>query len=70
MAANKPSRRLSELSSAIFTEMARRKREVARKREVIDLGIGSPDQPPAVFPLSKKRISILPLTRWCRLNPV
>ncbi|NGQ95252.1 aminotransferase class I/II-fold pyridoxal phosphate-dependent enzyme [Brevibacillus sp. SYP-B805] len=42
-----PSRRLEHLTSAIFTEMAQRKREVARKRDVIDLGIGSPDKPPA-----------------------
>jgi len=42
-----PSRRLELLSSAIFTEMAQRKREVAARMEVIDLGIGSPDKPPA-----------------------
>ncbi len=47
MSSRKPSRRLDQLTSAIFTEMAQRKREVARTREVIDLGIGSPDKPPA-----------------------
>lgn len=47
MGTRKPSRRLDQLTSAIFTEMAQRKREVARTREVIDLGIGSPDKPPA-----------------------
>lgn len=47
-----PSRRLEGLSSAIFTEMNRRKRAVAVEAagtHVIDLGIGSPDQPPAPF---------------------
>lgn len=43
-----PSKRLAGLTSAIFTEMNRRKREVqARGMHVIDLGIGSPDQPPS-----------------------
>jgi LL-diaminopimelate aminotransferase len=43
-----PSHRLAGLSSAIFTEMNRRKKEVqARGVDVIDLGIGSPDQPPS-----------------------
>lgn len=43
-------RRLSDLSSAIFTEMNRRKREIqARGTNVIDLGIGSPDQPPSAL---------------------
>ncbi|MCK9910746.1 aminotransferase class I/II-fold pyridoxal phosphate-dependent enzyme, partial [Microbacteriaceae bacterium K1510] len=35
------------MTSAIFTEMAQRKREVAKTKRVIDLGIGSPDKPPA-----------------------
>ncbi|WP_139490567.1 aminotransferase class I/II-fold pyridoxal phosphate-dependent enzyme [Brevibacillus dissolubilis] len=43
----KPSRRLEHMSSAIFTEMAQRKQDVARRMQVIDLGIGSPDKPPA-----------------------
>ncbi|HJV46969.1 MAG TPA: LL-diaminopimelate aminotransferase [Bacillota bacterium] len=44
----KPSKRLSSLSSAIFTKMNQRKREVEQRGiQVIDLGIGSPDQPPA-----------------------
>ena len=44
----KPSKRLQSLSSAIFTEMAQRKRVVEnRGTKVIDLGIGSPDHPPA-----------------------
>ena len=47
MGTRRPSQRLNELTSAIFTEMAQRKRAVAEKRDVIDLGIGSPDQPPA-----------------------
>jgi LL-diaminopimelate aminotransferase len=47
MSTRTPSRRLEHLSSAIFTEMAQRKREVARYKDVIDLGIGSPDKPPA-----------------------
>jgi LL-diaminopimelate aminotransferase len=47
MSPRQPSKRLQHLSSAIFTEMAERKREVAKTRHVIDLGIGSPDQPPA-----------------------
>lgn len=44
----RPSDRLGRLGSAIFSEMAEWKRE-ARERghDVIDLGIGSPDQPPA-----------------------
>ncbi len=43
-----PSRRLSHLGSAIFTEMNQLKRKVEREgTTVIDLGIGSPDQPPA-----------------------
>jgi LL-diaminopimelate aminotransferase len=42
------SKRLSSLGSAIFSEMAQWKEE-ARSRgiDVIDLGIGSPDQPPS-----------------------
>lgn len=45
-----PSSRLADLSSAIFTEMSRRKRAVeASGTHVIDLGIGSPDHPPAPF---------------------
>jgi len=47
MSPRHPSQRLRHLSSAIFTEMAQRKRAVALTRDVIDLGIGSPDQPPA-----------------------
>lgn len=43
----KPSRRLEKLTSAIFSEMAERKRQAARHRDIIDLGIGSPDKPPA-----------------------
>lgn len=41
-----PSKRLQNLSAAIFSEMAARKKEVAKKRAVYDLSIGSPDQPP------------------------
>ncbi|MFC0211497.1 aminotransferase class I/II-fold pyridoxal phosphate-dependent enzyme [Paenibacillus chartarius] len=42
------SKRLEGLSSAIFTEVASWKREAqARGVDVIDLGIGSPDQPPS-----------------------
>ncbi|MED4755306.1 aminotransferase class I/II-fold pyridoxal phosphate-dependent enzyme [Brevibacillus choshinensis] len=41
-----PSKRLEHLSAAIFSEMASRKREVAKKRVVYDLSIGSPDQQP------------------------
>jgi LL-diaminopimelate aminotransferase len=42
------SKRLSLLGSAIFSEMAQWKEEVrARGLDVIDLGIGSPDQPPS-----------------------
>lgn len=46
-----PSKRLSGLTSAIFTRMNQLKREVEEKGEwkVIDLGIGSPDHPPAPF---------------------
>ncbi|MFY0543971.1 aminotransferase class I/II-fold pyridoxal phosphate-dependent enzyme [Brevibacillus sp. H7] len=47
MCPRQPSQRLHSLSSAIFTEMAQRKQAVAKTRQVIDLGIGSPDQPPA-----------------------
>lgn len=47
MSGRQPSRRLDQLTSAIFTEMAERKRVVAKRMEVIDLGIGSPDKPPA-----------------------
>jgi len=43
----RPSRRLDMMSSAIFTEMAERKAKIAKTKQVIDLGIGSPDQPPA-----------------------
>ncbi|MCP3773719.1 aminotransferase class I/II-fold pyridoxal phosphate-dependent enzyme [Paenibacillus sp. MZ04-78.2] len=42
------SKRLAELGSAIFSEVAAWKREVtARGVDVIDLGIGSPDHPPS-----------------------
>lgn len=42
----RPSKRLEQLSAAIFSEMAERKREVAQTRRVFDLSIGSPDQQP------------------------
>lgn len=42
----KPSKRLEQLSAAIFSQMAERKREVAKTRKVYDLSIGSPDQQP------------------------
>lgn len=42
----RPSKRLEQLSAAIFSEMAKRKREVAQNRRVYDLSIGSPDQQP------------------------
>lgn len=43
----KPAKRVGMLSSAIFTEINRKKREAeANGLDVIDLGIGSPDQPP------------------------
>ncbi|QRG66974.1 aminotransferase class I/II-fold pyridoxal phosphate-dependent enzyme [Brevibacillus choshinensis] len=41
-----PSKRLEHLSAAIFSEMAARKRQVAKERTVYDLSIGSPDQQP------------------------
>lgn len=41
-----PSKRLQHLSAAIFSEMAARKREVAKSKAVYDLSIGSPDHPP------------------------
>ncbi|MDF2683545.1 MAG: LL-diaminopimelate aminotransferase [Brevibacillus sp.] len=41
-----PSKRLEHLSAAIFSEMASRKREVAKQKTVYDLSIGSPDQQP------------------------
>ena len=42
------SSRLSRMGSAIFSEVAEWKREVAaRGMDVIDLGIGSPDRPPS-----------------------
>ncbi|MCZ8516397.1 aminotransferase class I/II-fold pyridoxal phosphate-dependent enzyme [Paenibacillus filicis] len=42
------SKRLAELGSAIFSEVAQWKREVsAQGVDVIDLGIGSPDRPPS-----------------------
>ncbi|RNB85876.1 aminotransferase class I/II-fold pyridoxal phosphate-dependent enzyme [Brevibacillus fluminis] len=47
MSGRQPSKRLNQLTSAIFTEMAERKRKVAQRMQVIDLGIGSPDKPPA-----------------------
>ncbi|NEN86311.1 aminotransferase class I/II-fold pyridoxal phosphate-dependent enzyme [Paenibacillus elgii] len=44
------SKRLAELGSAIFSEMAAWKREVtARGVDVIDLGIGSPDRTPSAY---------------------
>jgi len=44
----RPSKRLDMLTSAIFTEMNQRKRKVEETGlKVIDLGIGSPDQPPS-----------------------
>lgn len=44
----RPSKRLGALSSAIFTEMNKRKRGVEENgTQVIDLGIGSPDHPPS-----------------------
>ena len=43
-----PAQRLDGLGSAIFTEMENLKRKVEdRGIMVINLGIGSPDQPPA-----------------------
>lgn len=45
----KPSKRIEHLGSAIFTEMAWRKQEVGKWMSVIDLGIGSPDKPPAKY---------------------
>ena len=42
-----PSRRLKHLASAIFSELAQRKKSAAAQMQVIDLSIGSPDQPPA-----------------------
>ncbi|MFE5318638.1 aminotransferase class I/II-fold pyridoxal phosphate-dependent enzyme [Paenibacillus sp. NPDC056579] len=45
---NYQSKRLSQLGSAIFSEMAQWKEEVrASGMDVIDLGIGSPDRPPS-----------------------
>ncbi|MFF0829030.1 aminotransferase class I/II-fold pyridoxal phosphate-dependent enzyme [Brevibacillus sp. NPDC003359] len=41
-----PSKRLNHLSADIFSEMAARKREVAKTKTVYDLSIGSPDQQP------------------------
>ncbi len=42
------SRRLDALGSAIFAEIAEWKAEALREgKDVIDLGIGSPDRPPA-----------------------
>jgi LL-diaminopimelate aminotransferase len=42
------SKRLAQLGSAIFAEVAEWKQEVIRQGiDVIDLGIGSPDQPPS-----------------------
>lgn len=42
------SRRLQKLGSAIFAEVAQWKEEAARQgRDIIDLGIGSPDRPPS-----------------------
>ncbi|MGG4444494.1 aminotransferase class I/II-fold pyridoxal phosphate-dependent enzyme [Brevibacillus fortis] len=41
-----PSKRLNHLSADIFSEMATRKREVAKTKTVYDLSIGSPDQQP------------------------
>lgn len=42
-----PSKRLEKMSSAVFTEvMLRKKSLLAQGVKVIDLGIGSPDQPP------------------------
>ena len=44
----KKSERLSRISSGIFSEMEERKKEVQKRGlEVIDLGVGSPDLPPA-----------------------
>src|SRR5206468_3712388 len=42
------SKRLAELGSAIFSEVAQWKKEVQERGvDVIDLGIGSPDRPPS-----------------------
>jgi len=42
-----PSKRLEKLSSAIFTEMQHRKKILQDQgKEIVDLGIGSPDKPP------------------------
>ncbi len=44
----KGSQRLEQMGSAIFAEVAQWKAEAVRQgRDVIDLGIGSPDQPPS-----------------------
>jgi len=43
----RPAKRLEKMSSAIFTEMMIKKKELLAKGiDVIDLGIGSPDKPP------------------------
>jgi LL-diaminopimelate aminotransferase len=47
MSGRQPSRRLQKLTVAFFAEMAERKQQVAARMPVIDLGIGSPDTPPA-----------------------
>lgn len=42
-----PARKLEQLTSSIFTDMATHKSTLyAEGRDIIDLGIGSPDQPP------------------------
>lgn len=44
----KPSARLNQMGSAIFSEMGQWKRQAEEAgKEIIDLGIGSPDRPPS-----------------------
>ncbi|WP_216830519.1 LL-diaminopimelate aminotransferase [Alkalihalobacterium elongatum] len=45
-----PSRRLDHLTTSVFSEMAERKREkINQGNDMIDLSIGSPDQPPPLI---------------------
>ncbi|MCD1260938.1 aminotransferase class I/II-fold pyridoxal phosphate-dependent enzyme [Paenibacillus athensensis] len=53
------SKRLTQLGSAIFAEMAEWKREVAQTGvDVIDLGIGSPDLPPSARVMAAMREAV------------
>lgn len=55
----RPAKRLEKMSSAIFTEMMVKKKELLAKGiDVIDLGIGSPDKPPHLEIIESLKVAV------------